>query len=49
MNTQTETVSPVKKLLEELARISQWNGGSLPSIVLFGESDFPKEEDYPEE
>ena len=41
MNTQTETISPVKVLLEQLARVTEWNGGSLPSIVLFGECQFP--------
>jgi hypothetical protein len=46
MNTQTETISPIKVLLEQLARVTEWNGGSLPSIFLFGEIQFPKESDY---
>ena len=46
MNTQTETISPVKVLLEQLARVTEWNGGSLPSIVLFGECQFPNKDEY---
>ena len=46
MNTQTETISPVKVLLEQLARLTEWNGGSAPSIFLFGEIQFPKKSDY---
>ena len=49
MNTQTETISPVKVLLEQLARVTEWNGGSLPSIFLFGEIQFPIESDYYEQ
>ena len=40
MNTQTETISPIKVLLEQLARLTEWNGGSAPSIFLFGEIQF---------
>lgn len=40
MNTQTETISPVKVLLEQLARVTEWNGGSLPSIVLLENVNF---------
>ena len=32
MNTQTETISPIKVLLEQLARVSKWGGNSGPSI-----------------
>lgn len=46
MNTQTETISPVKVLLEQLARVTEWNGGSLPSIFFFGEYEFPVEDSY---
>ena len=48
MNTQTETISPVKVLLEQLARVTEWNGGSAPSIFLFGEIQLPQESDYHE-
>ena len=48
MNTQTETISPVKALLEQLARVSKWGGTSGPSIFLFGEIQFPQESDYHE-
>lgn len=48
MNTQTETISPVKVLLEQLARVSKWGGTSGPSIFLFGEIQFPQESDYHE-
>ena len=46
MNTQTETISPIKVLLEQLARLTEWYGGSAPSIFLFGEIQFPKKSDY---
>ena len=46
MNTQTETISPIKVLLEQLARVSKWGGISGPSIFFFGECEFPKEDDY---
>lgn len=46
MNTQTETISPIKVLLEQLARVSKWGGNSAPSIFFFGEIQFPKESDY---
>lgn len=46
MNTQTETISPVKVLLEQLARVTEWNGGSAPSIFFFGEYNFPDKNDY---
>ena len=37
MNTQTETISPVKVLLEQLARVTEWNGG---------ECQFPNKDEY---
>lgn len=41
MNTQTETISPVKVQLEQLARVCKWGGNSAPSIFFFGEYEFP--------
>lgn len=49
MNTQTETISPVKVLLEQLARVCKWGGNSAPSIFFFGEYEFPVEDSYREQ
>lgn len=49
MNTQTETISPVKVLLEQLARVCKWSGNSAPSIFFFGEYEFPVEDSYREQ
>ncbi|MEI3237289.1 MAG: hypothetical protein V8S35_07610 [Lachnospira sp.] len=42
MNTQTETISPVKVLLEQLARVTEWNGGSAPSIFFLVKFNFQR-------
>lgn len=42
----TETISPVKLIIDRLLRWGHWIGSSAPSIFFFGEYEYPKEENY---
>lgn len=43
---RTETISPVRLIIDRLLRYGDWFGTRTPSIFLFGEYEYPKKEDY---
>lgn len=43
---RTETISPVRLIIDRLLLWGDWIGISTPSIFLFGEYEYPKKEDY---
>lgn len=42
----TETISPVKLIIDRLLRWGHWIGTDTPSIFFFGEIEYPNEKDY---
>lgn len=43
---RTETISPVRLIIDRLLCYGDWFGTKIPSIFFFGEYDYPKKEDY---
>lgn len=43
---RTETISPVRLIIDRLLLWGDWFGTRTPSIFFFGEYEYPKKEDY---